>query len=40
MFEDEILKEFLAKAVEDTKKEIKETGTLTVKCAIHLLLHS
>jgi hypothetical protein len=40
MFEDEILKQFLAKAVEDAKKQIKDTGTLTIENAIPLLLHS
>jgi hypothetical protein len=40
MFEDEILKQFLAKAVEDAKKEIKDTGSLAIKNAIPLLLHS
>ena len=40
MVEDEFLQEFLAKAVEDVKQQIKETGTLTVENAIPLLLHS
>jgi hypothetical protein len=40
MFEDEILKQFLAKAVDDAKKEIRDTGSLTIKNAIPLLLHS
>jgi DNA-binding protein YbaB len=39
MFEDEVLKQFLAKAVEDAKKEIKDTDSLTIKNAIPLLLH-
>jgi uncharacterized protein (DUF3084 family) len=40
MTEDEILKEFLKKAVEDAKKEIAESGKLSVENAIPLLLDS
>lgn len=40
MFEDEILQQFLVKAVEDAKKQIKDSGILSVESAIPLLLHS
>ncbi|MDI6704157.1 MAG: hypothetical protein QME40_05775, partial [bacterium] len=40
MFEDEVLKEFLEKAYEDAKREIKEKGILTIQLAIPLLLRS
>ncbi|MFH1962137.1 MAG: hypothetical protein ABIJ30_04565 [bacterium] len=40
MFEDEILQQFLVKAVEDAKKQIKDSAILSVESAIPLLLHS
>ncbi|MFH1096455.1 MAG: hypothetical protein V1749_03015 [Candidatus Desantisbacteria bacterium] len=40
MFEDEILQQFLVKSVEDAKKQIKDSGILSVESVLPLLLHS
>ena len=40
MVDDEFLQQFLAKAVNDAKQQIREKGTLTIENAIPLLLHS
>jgi len=40
MLEDEVLKDFLEKAVAEARKEIQEKGVLTVQKAIPLLLRT